>query len=112
MNTCVGCARKHDSWRAYCTNCMQTQNLSKAIESQNKASTPTQPNFVQPTMVTGGFRDDRHKIIQWLDYTNWGMPCLMIWVIYMFVGFFFQLHHISGWDWLVGFILFVKAGNE
>lgn len=33
---CMECGRQHDSWRAYCTNCMQTQTMIRHMDQQAK----------------------------------------------------------------------------
>lgn len=99
MSVCIGCGRHHDSWLAYCTNCIQTQKLTKAMEDSDKRQlVATHTSSISGT--TYG------KPIKWASVF------LFIWCWYMTAGFFFKVHDINGWDFLVGFLLLAWSGNE
>lgn len=119
MAICVGCNQPHNSYRAYCSVCMQTQAITKAIEeSQRQTSrqySSSEDRYEGYGGVSGGasdpYWDTRPAIVKWFHYAHWGTPCFVIWFMVM-ASWIFGLHEFSWWDLLWGFIFFAKMGNE
>ncbi len=116
MNTCMSCARQHDSWRAYCTNCMQTQALVKQMEEaerRQKFNSPVSqplppPNYSGYSGYSGYIEPSRFS---WLLENNLGLISLWAWKFYMLWTFITGANFTTT-DFVAGLVFFIWAANE
>jgi hypothetical protein len=113
MNTCMSCARQHDSWRAYCTNCMQTQTLVKQMEEaerrRNFNSPASQPLLPSNFSGYGGYSEPSR--FSWLMTNGLGALGLVCWMFYM-LWTFFTGANFTAMDFVAGLVFFIWYGNE
>jgi len=85
MNTCMSCARQHDSWRAYCTNCMQTQAIIKQMEDADRRRNFNSPiNQSLPTSLGySAYASSTPSRFSWLLTNGFGAIGLSCWMFYM-----------------------------
>ena len=113
MNTCMSCARQHDSWRAYCTNCMQTQALVKQMEEaerRQKFNSPVSQPLPPPNYSGyGGYSEpSRFSLLMTNGLGALGLVC---WMFYMLWTFFTGANFTTT-DFVAGLVFFIWYGNE
>ncbi len=113
MNTCLSCARKHDSWLAYCTNCMQTQAILKQMEEaerRQKFNSPvSQP--LPPLNVSGYGGYSEPSRFSWLLENSFGIIGFTCWWPYMLWTLVTGANFTTT-DFVVGLVFFIWAANE
>jgi len=115
MNTCMSCARQHDSWRAYCTNCMQTQAIIKQMEAaerrRNFNSPASQP--LPPPNYSGysGYSYSTPSRFSWLLNNSLGIIGFVSWWFYMLWTFVTGANFTTS-DFVAGLVFFIWAANE
>ncbi len=114
MNTCMSCARKHDSWLAYCTNCMQTQAIIKQMEAaerrRNFNSPASQP--LPPSVNYGAYSNSPPSRFFWLLTSGIGAFGFFCWILYMFWTLLFNGANFTTTDFVAGLVFFIWAANE
>lgn len=112
-NTCMSCARQHDSWRAYCTDCMQTQTIVKQMEEaerrRNFNSPANQP--ILPTVGYSGYSSSAPSRFSWLLENHFGLIGLWCWVFYM-LWTLVTGANFTTMDFITGLVFFIWHGAE
>ena len=112
-NTCMSCARQHDSWRAYCTDCMQTQTIVKQMEEaerrRNFNSPANQP--ILPTVGYSGYGSSTPSRFSWLWTSGIGAFGFFCWMVYMFWTLV-NGANFTAMDFIAGLVFFSWYGNE
>lgn len=106
MSMCLSCGRSHDSWRAYCTNCMQTQAITKHMDSMNN-NRPVLPTM-SVNSSTSSFSDNSF----FWRFSGLGVFAFVAWFFYMLYTLFISSGQFSGWDFIIGVVAFIWAAND
>lgn len=105
MSMCLSCGRGHDSWRAYCTNCQQTQAITKHMDSMSSRPVLTSLPAHSPT---GSYTFGNNS--KW-SFDGLGVLAFFVWFLYMLYTFFSH-GQFSTWYFIVGAVTYFWALND
>lgn len=113
MNICMSCARQHDSWRSYCTNCMQTQAIVKQMEeAERRGNFNSSANYpILPIGGYGAYGNSTPGRFTWLMTNGLGALGLVCWMFYM-LWTLFNGANFTAMDFVAGLVFFIWYGNE
>jgi hypothetical protein len=109
---CMSCGRQHDSWRAYCTNCMQTQAIIKQMEASTRSIPFT--STVDNSKSYQSYQNYDYKnqsIINKILSKKIGTFLFFLWLFYMPISVLFG-DTWTRWHFVTGFILFIWYSME
>ncbi len=111
----MGCARQHDSWRAYCTNCMQTQAIIKQMEEAERRrnfNSPANQPLPPPNYSGYSGRSYEPSRFSWLWTSGIGAFGFFCWILYMFWTLLFNRANFTGMDLVAGLVFLSWYGSE
>lgn len=106
---CLSCGRQHDSWRSYCTNCMQTHAITKHMEKLNSVADRNLSSV--SSVVNPGTYSESTNPFSWLLTSKIGTIGLYIWMFYMLWNLI-SGGQFTAWDWIIGLVFFIWMGSE